>query len=329
MHREQSVAPQNLPVDLCRQLFCVFVVLGYRRREVDVDSALVAGNAFGNAVVIFARRLLVGAGCGADVQLAGLGLVARVVFVADRHRGQVQALDHCTERFVLAAHVEHLEDRRVGTVVTVLGPTFGLGDPDRGGIVADRVVDVSRQQLVSSQFFAPPADRTVHDEAFVQAHHVADKGLLQQVVANGDARRGQAGVVHGIVDEGRVHDDITVVGQEQVGGAGLELFHTRVGDAVGGAIDGLVDVVLDFVLQGRDTGNAGEFLAQAACDQGLEQPAESTGRTRKAEVSEDIEECRVAEQACQNGRDLSVVVRSDGIEFAHHALLLETARVIR
>jgi hypothetical protein len=46
-------------------------------------------------------------------------------------------------------------------------------------------------------------------------------------------------------------------------------------------------------------------------------------------VGEDIEECRVAEQACQNGRDLSVVVWSDGIEFAHHALLLETARVIR
>ncbi|MNN22547.1 hypothetical protein D3C81_1359080 [compost metagenome] len=135
-------------------------------------------------------------------------------------------------------------------------------------------------------------------------------------------------MVHRVIDERRVHDDVTVVGQEQVSGAGLEQLDAGVGHAVGSPLDGMVDVVLDLVLQGRNAADTGKLFAQAPGDQRLEQPAERSGHAREAEVGEDIEECRVAEQACQNGRDLSVVVRSDGIEFAHHALLLETARVI-
>ncbi|MNR08296.1 hypothetical protein D3C85_1244440 [compost metagenome] len=145
--------------------------------------------------------------------------------------------------------MEHLEDRRFGTVVTVLGAAFGLGDPDRGAIVADRMVDVRRQQLISRHFFPASADRAVHDEALVQAHQVADERLLQQVIANGDAWRRQAGVVHGVVDEGRVHHDVAVVGDEQIGTAGLELLHPCIGDTVGGTLNGMVDVNLDFVLQ--------------------------------------------------------------------------------
>ncbi|OMP13178.1 hypothetical protein COLO4_02140, partial [Corchorus olitorius] len=322
VHREQPVAAENLPVDMRRQLLGVLEQRSHRRVEVDMHAALVAGDAQADAQVVLARRLGVGTGGRADIQLAGLGLVARVVFIADRHRAQVQRLDHLAERLVLAAHVEHLEDRRIGTVVAVLGPTLGLGDPDRRTVVADRVVDVGRKQLVGRQLLAPAADGAVHDEALVQAHHVADERLLQQVVADGDARGRQAGVVHGVVDEGRVHDDVTVVGQEQIGGARLELLDAGVGNTVGGPFDGVIDVELDLVLQGCDALHPGELLAQAPGDQRLEQPAEAIGHPRKAEPGQDIEECRIAEQACQNGRDFSVVIGSDGIEFAHHALLL-------
>ncbi|MNL68004.1 hypothetical protein D3C87_1926600 [compost metagenome] len=55
-------------------------------------------------------------------------------------------------------------------------------------------------------------------------------------------------MVHGIVDEGRIHHDVAVVGDEQVGAAGLELLHPGIGNTVGGALDGMVDVMLDFVL---------------------------------------------------------------------------------
>ncbi|MNT95527.1 hypothetical protein D3C72_2374210 [compost metagenome] len=55
-------------------------------------------------------------------------------------------------------------------------------------------------------------------------------------------------MVHGVVDEGRVHHDIAVVGYKQVGTAGLELLHPGISDTVGGALDGVVDVNLDFVL---------------------------------------------------------------------------------
>ncbi|MCY1393366.1 hypothetical protein D9M71_82600 [compost metagenome] len=168
----------------------------------------------------------------------------------------------------------------------------------------------------------------MHDKALVQAHQVADEGLLQQIIANGDTGCRQAGVVNGIVDECRVHDDIAVVGQKQIGAAGFELFDACVGHTISGPVDRMVDIHLDFVLQGRNTFDVGELAAQAMSYKRFEQPAEGAGKAREAEVGEDIEERRITEQPGQNGRDFSVVVRSDGIEFAHHALLLETARVI-
>ncbi len=114
------------------------------------------------------------------------------------------------------------------------------------------------------------------------------KRLLQQVVTNGNARGRQAGVVHGVVDEGRVHHDVAVVGDEQVGAAGLELLDAGVGDTVGGALDGVVDVNLDLVLQCGHRIDAGELTAQPMSYKRFEHPAEGTGITREAEVDEDI-----------------------------------------
>ncbi|KWV89303.1 hypothetical protein PFLmoz3_02206 [Pseudomonas fluorescens] len=189
------------------------------------------------------------------------------------------------------------------------------------------MVDVGRQQVVSRHLLLSPGDRTVHDEALVQAHQVADKRLLQQVVADGDARRRQAGVVHGVVDEGRVHHDVAVVGQEQVGGAGFQLLDAGIGHAVGRPVNGVVNVVLDLVLQRGHGGDASELAAQFARNHWLEQPAQGACKAREAKVGQDVQKGLVTEQARQHCRDFAVVVRSDGIEFAHHALLLETARV--
>ena len=107
-----------------------------------MHATFVARNAEGNALVILARRFGVAAAAGADKQLASLGLVAGVVLVADRHRRQAQGIDHFGEWLTLAAHMEHLEDCRIGAVITILGAAFGLGDPDRLAIIADRVIDI-------------------------------------------------------------------------------------------------------------------------------------------------------------------------------------------
>ena len=184
--------------------------------------------------------------------------------------------------------MEHFQDRRFGAVVTVLGPAFGLGDPDGGAIVADRVVDVGRQQLIRRHLLATTGDRTVHDEALVQAHQIADEGLLQQVVADRDAWCRQAGVVHGVVDEGRVHHDVAVVGDEQVRAAGLELLDAGVRHTVRGPLDGVVDVHLDFILQRGHRRDASELTAQPMSYKRFERPAESTGKAREAEVDADV-----------------------------------------
>nr|GFD57534.1 hypothetical protein [Tanacetum cinerariifolium] len=84
---------EDLPVHFDRQLLGVFKQLGDRRREVNVDAAFIAGDAQRDADIVLARCLGVAAGGRPDVQLAGLGLIARVVLVADRDRRQVQRLN--------------------------------------------------------------------------------------------------------------------------------------------------------------------------------------------------------------------------------------------
>ena len=71
---------------------------------------------------------------------------------------------------------------------------------------------------------------------------------MQQVVADGDARCADAGLVDRVVDEGRVHHDVAVIGQEQVGAALLQVLQSGEGHAVGGALDGPVDIGFDLVL---------------------------------------------------------------------------------
>ncbi|MDR6357233.1 hypothetical protein Q3H58_003904 [Pseudomonas psychrotolerans] len=168
-----------------------------------------------------------------------------------------------------------LRDGRIGTVVAVLGPALGLGDPDGLAILADRMIDVGGQVLVGRQLLAPTADGAVHDEALVQPHQVADEGLLQQVVADGDPWRWQTGVVDGIVDESRVHHDVAVVGQEQIGTATAQAVDARVGHAVRGLLDGAIHIGFELVLQGRDAADLAQLLAQAGTQHGAYQPAES------------------------------------------------------
>ena len=95
-------------------------------------------------------------------------------------------------------------------------------------------------------------------------------------------------MVHGVVDEGRVHHDIAMVGQKDVGGARFELFHAGIGHAVGRSINGVVDIHLDFILQRRHRGDAGELTAQPMSYKRFERPAKGTGKTREAEMDEDI-----------------------------------------
>src|SRR5690606_41361509 len=96
-----------------------------------MHAPFVAGDTQGDARIAFTGCLGVTARGGAGIQLARLGLVAGDVFVADGHRYQAQPADHLGKRLVLAYYAEHSEDRRIGTVVSILGAPFGLGDPDR------------------------------------------------------------------------------------------------------------------------------------------------------------------------------------------------------
>ncbi len=182
------------------------------------------------------------------------------------------------------------------------------------------MVDVGGEHLVRGELLAPPGERAADDEALVQAHQVADEGALQQVVADGDARCAHPGLEHRVVDEGRIHDDVAVVGQKQIGAAGFELVQPRVGDAVGRAFDGAVEVELDALLQCIHRMDAGELTVQAPRDERLEQPTQTAGEARKAKPRKNLQKLPVGKQPGHDGRDFGVSVWSDGFEFVHHAL---------
>jgi len=185
------------------------------------------------------------------------------------------------------------------------------------------MIDVGRQHLVGRQLLAAPADGAAHDEAFVQAHQVADEGALQQVVSDGDARGAQAGVVDRVVDERRVHHDIPVVGQVEVGAALLQLVEPRIGHPVGGALDGAIYIALDAVLQSVDRIDIGEFTVQPLGDHRFERPAQRAGQAREAEVRKHVEELAVGEKPVHDGRYFGVGIGADGFEFVHHVLVKE------
>jgi hypothetical protein len=127
---------------------------------------------------------------------------------------------------------------------------------------------------------------------------------------------------HRVIDEGRVHHDVAVVGHEQVRRTRLQALQSGEADAIGGALHGAVDIRLDARLQGIHRIDAGRLLAQAIGNERLEQPAKWSGQAREAKAGEGAEKGVVAQQACQHGRDFVVGVGSDGIEFAHHVLVV-------
>src|SRR5690606_6403846 len=144
------------------------------------------------------------------------------------------------EVLTLATHAQHLDDRGVGSVPTILGTPLGLGNPD-GVTSGYRMVDVGRQGLVHRQLLPSPGHRAVHDETLVQPHQVAEDGALQQVVAEGATGGRVPGVVARVIDGGRVQGNVPVIGHEQMGLALAGVVDTVVGIAQGAFFNNLVD----------------------------------------------------------------------------------------
>ena len=119
-------------VDGLSQLFRRVIVATQRLAQTDMHPPLEAHDPRDDAVDILELTLLIAAALGPFHQLARLGLIARIEFVRDGHRDNIQALHVLGKAalLLLARHVEHLEDRRIRLVIPILGPPLFLGNPD-------------------------------------------------------------------------------------------------------------------------------------------------------------------------------------------------------
>src|SRR5690554_1635422 len=130
------------------------------------------------------------------------------------------------------------------------------------------VVQRARELLVGGQHGALPPGAAQHDEALVEPHQVGDVGLLEQVVADGDAHRVAAGLVEGVVDEGRVQGDVPVVADEEVGGIAVQGVEPLDPEVIGGSADHALHVGGDAHLEVLDAGHAAHLAADGEAGEG-------------------------------------------------------------
>ena len=103
----------------------------FRRQRlayVQVNVALRLGNAGDDADEVLVRRLYVLLLAGNE-QFPGLGDVARLIFVGNAGRNDVEFLEIGLE-ICLAAHIEHLQQALFRNVESILGATLTLCQPD-------------------------------------------------------------------------------------------------------------------------------------------------------------------------------------------------------
>ena len=316
----QFVVLQYLPVRFPRHRPGIGIVPGQGFAEGDMDMPLVTGKALGNGAIIFARFLDITSGARPLLQLPRFHLVAGVPFVGNGHRYNVEAADNCGKVLALAAHAQHLDDRRVGLIQTVLGAPLSLGYPD-GVACGYGMVYVGRQRLIDRELLTAPGDRAVNNETLVQTHEITDERTLQQIVANGDPWRRMTRMVQRVIDEGGIHDDIPVIGQKQMRTILGQVLEAAVTDRRDTALDQPVQIRLHAMLQVIHTVYIAGLTAQAGANQAPDQPRQPAMQAGEMVAGKHAQQLLVPRQTVQYAGNLVIAVGPYRIKLDHVILI--------
>ena len=153
----------------------------------NMNVAFIARQSFNDLVCVLAFGLLIGASPAPHFQFFGLVGIAGVVFVGNRYRHDVKTVHGFIERQpgFFPAHVEHLDDGRVGSVNAVFGAAFALSNPD-AVIGINAVIDEAGKREVGVAHFPWAGHVTANHKTLVQPHHFRKHPIGEQVVANGN-----------------------------------------------------------------------------------------------------------------------------------------------
>ena len=182
------------------------------RAEVHMHVPLESGQTFHDLLGVLALTLDVFAGSGAGFQFLSLVGIAWVVLIGDGNRHDVQPAHGLAkiQPALLTAHVEHLDDGRIGEIKAVLRPAFPLGNPDTV-IGINAVVDEAGERYVGIAHLPRAGHATTYHKALVQPHHFGEHPVCQQIVAYGNSGGMEAVLEQQVVHHHGVKHDVPVV----------------------------------------------------------------------------------------------------------------------
>ena len=189
------------------------LVRGYRQTEVKMHVTFLLADTHNNAVHILGACLYIFLSPG-DKNLTRLADIARFIFIRDAERNNVQLGKVLFER-LRAAHIQHLQQALLRSVDSVLCASLPLRQPDRGFTGSDCLTDVFGKYLRGKVEFPcrNPADHPDHPVGTEKIFNCL--ALLDEVVADTDLRHRDAVPEKHLLGDGRIKDDVPVIGHRK------------------------------------------------------------------------------------------------------------------
>ena len=189
------------------------LVRSYRQTEVEMHVTLLLADTHNNTVHILGARLDIFLSPG-NQDLTSLADIAWLIFIRDAERNDVQLGKILFERF-RAAHIQHLQQALLRSVDSVFCAALPLCQPDRRFTGSDGLADVFRQNLRGQIEFPcrNPADHPDHPVGTEQIFN--GLALLDEVVTDTDLRHRDAVPEKHLLGDGRIKDDVPVIGHRK------------------------------------------------------------------------------------------------------------------
>ena len=197
-------------------------VIGNSLKEiVDTRSAMIVDTSFISHDTSLHAQYIVGFGflpslhITLELELLRFKPVAWVVFITDSYRHDMQLLQSFGHR-TIASHCHHLDNRLLSAVITILGTTLTLSNPNIVMLVVDDEIHVFSHSATVDEHFSY-ARTTLHDERLVNPHKILDPWSSKQIVANGNLAGGfESRVDEHHVEQCGVEHYVTMVAHEGV-----------------------------------------------------------------------------------------------------------------
>ena len=280
-----------------------------------MDPALISVHPGYNAAKVFVRRLGISAFFSPLLEFFGKSLIARIVFVSNGYRHHVEGTNVIGkgDPSLLLAHIEHFDYSWICLVQSIFGAAFTLGNPN-GTASLQTVVDIARQVLISPYFLADTSGRSIDDKALVEPQQHSDERALKQIIPDGDLYRLKPIMKKGIVHDGGVHNNIAMVGNEQVCLFRIQAAHARYGELSCGTTNYLVQITFKEYLDLLDAIDVPDLLGQEVFYDMMGQTREKAGSFRKPERADRPNKLLISQETLYGRPDFGVIIGANIIK---------------